>query len=173
MFSCKFVKYSITKISLPTLNHISEFYTILFYSPSTCVPWADGARCPSPVYANTDHYPHSWPARRPVMETIILHNLNTQQRKRKYENMPKSLTESGDNRNLSTGLLNCMRFNSSYVSSDHKQMVASMLPETSTPLVELTATHTTGPRWWSIFMTLCWFIVSTEENWQWKSIKLQ
>lgn len=63
------------------------------------------------------------------------------------------LTESGDKRKLRTGLLNCMRFNSSYVSNDHKHIVASWLPDTSTSLVELIARQTTGPRWWSIFIT--------------------
>ena len=63
------------------------------------------------------------------------------------------LTESGERQKLTTGLLNCNKFNNSYVSSDHKQMVASVLPDTKTPLVELVSTHTTGPRWWSIFIT--------------------
>lgn len=57
-----------------------------------------------------------------------------------------TLTESGERQKLSTGLLNCIKFSSSYVSNDHKQMVASVLPDTSTSLVELMATQTTGPR---------------------------
>lgn len=70
----------------------------------------------------------------------------------------KPLTESGERQKLMTGLLNWSKFSSSYVSNDHKQMVASVLPDTSTSLVELIATHTTGPRWWSIFITFLWVI---------------
>jgi hypothetical protein len=73
-------------------------------------------------------------------------------------------TESGDRRKFNTGLLNCIRFSSSYVSRDHKQMVASWLPDTKTWLVELMATFTTGPRWWSIFITFFPIVASNKSR---------
>jgi hypothetical protein len=65
----------------------------------------------------------------------------------------RELTESGERQKLTTGLLNCSKFSNSNVSRDQRQIVASVLPDTRTSLVELMATHTTGPRWWSIFIT--------------------
>ena len=58
----------------------------------------------------------------------------------------QSLTQSAEMFKLLTGLLNWIKFNSSYVSNDHKHTVASWLPDTSTSLTALIFTAVTGPR---------------------------
>lgn len=117
------------------------------------------------MFVNKDHYLRSVLAEKPKHERIL-------SKKMKFYWHQFTRTESGDKRKLSTGLLNCMRFKSSYVSNDHKQTVASWLPDTRTSLVELMATHTTGPRWWSIFITFFMIVREKEEKKRMRKISI-
>lgn len=102
------------------------------------------------AFANISHYLHSERAGKSDKgrsESVLTEGSEKEDSVKYSEGKkPLALTESGDRRKLMTGLLNCSKFSSSYVSNDHKQIVASVDPDTKTSLVELMATQTTGPR---------------------------
>lgn len=125
-----------------------------------CLPWicvlsVDVILFRLREFANKDHCLRSGRARKSGRDKrkIILNYAW----KENLRQIFMALTESGERQKLRTGLLNWSKFSNSYVSNDHKQIVASVLPDTKTSLVELIATQTTGPRWWSIFITFYFY----------------